>query len=51
MEKLSSKKVKKQFILTAIGFSLQLIGSICVIVASVNLHKMVKAKIKEVFEK
>ena len=51
MEKFSSKTFKKQFILTTVGFLLQLIGSICVITATVNAHKMIKSKIKEVFEK
>ena len=51
MQKLNSKKLKKQFLLTSIGFFLQFVGSICVIAASINMHKMIQAKLKEVFLK
>ena len=51
MEKINSKKLKKQFLLTSIGFFLQFIGSICVIAAFINMHKMIQAKLKEVFLK
>ena len=49
MGKLNSKALKKQFILTTVGFFLQFVGSICVIAASINMHKMIQAKLKEVF--
>lgn len=51
MNKSDVKAMKKLFGLTAVGFTLQSIGSLCIIIASIHIFKIVNEKIREVFLK